>query len=145
MWRGSPDLPARRPLRRPARARRTRRGSRCCIIWEATAGFGVRGGWGSQRATTLPPSTRPRALHHAIHTRRTCRSHACRTFLAASRHLIHSPRVDRSQSPSIRPPVSLPASGGMGRLATGSPGPSARARAYAAPCRLTIAVGRSPS
>ena len=54
MWRGSPDLPARRPLRRPARARRTRRGSRCCIIWEATAGFGVGGGGGLSTRARCP-------------------------------------------------------------------------------------------
>ena len=70
MWRGKPGgtgrhadsspppRTARCPLRRPARARRTRGGSmggsRCCILWEATAGCGV-GGWGGLSARMRCP------------------------------------------------------------------------------------------
>ena len=78
-----------------------------------------------------------------------CHSHPLHmlfTFVAAhslpppSSHPFNPVSTACNHHPSARPPVSLPASGGLGRFAKA--GPNAHARAYAAPCHLTIAVSQ---
>ena len=104
--------------------------------------LGVGGGGGlSARARC------PRPIAFALST---CHSHPLHMLFTRLphipcrlRHLIHSTPC-RPLAITIHPPASFTtaSSGGLGRLAKGSPGPNAHARAYAAPCHLTIAVSQ---